>query len=135
METSICKAVLDVISIETLGLDIDNVGHGTSLLYEAFTKTMQPSLFGHAINYFNSCVPIRRFLPFKETRDHVRLMSAVRTFIRDQVRTRYLGKQTDVSEELGKPDIMQYMIEHSDSDWGEKEIVEYVCHFHLLNAG
>lgn len=130
VETTLWKTTLDIIGIATLGIDLDHLRVNTSLLYEAFTTVMQPTFFGHAVNYFNSIVPIRRYLPFKECREHTRLTDALRTYIRNQIRNRHSAMI--LPEKSDNPDALQYMMEHSDPSWDEKEIIENTLSFLVL---
>lgn len=86
---------------------------------------MQPSSFGHVVNYVNSLIPIRRFLPFRETQKFLQMSTKIRGFIGGLVTARKetLSKGVDGGAEL---DVLQCLIEHSDPLWNDTTIVEYV---------
>ncbi|KAF5647280.1 benzoate 4-monooxygenase cytochrome P450 [Fusarium sp. NRRL 52700] len=94
IESNIWKAVLDVIGLETFGLDLNHLESDESPLFDIFTTMMQPSTFGHVINYLNSLIPIRHH---KKNRD-----------------------------------ALQCLLEHSDPDWNDKRVVEYVLNLLIL---
>lgn len=87
---------------------------------------MHLSVFGHVVNFLNSIVPIRCFLPFKEIRDFAHHTAKVREFIRDHVKARRVSMEAGDSKGGEAPDALQCMMEHWDESWGYDEIVEYV---------
>ncbi|KAF4451790.1 hypothetical protein F53441_5265 [Fusarium austroafricanum] len=81
VETNIWKAVLDVIGLETFGLDLNHLESDKSPLFGIFTKMMQPSASGHFINYLNSLIPIRQLIPTRECIEFSKNCIRVREFI------------------------------------------------------
>uniref|UniRef100_A0A0D2XWN2 Uncharacterized protein n=1 Tax=Fusarium oxysporum (strain Fo5176) TaxID=660025 RepID=A0A0D2XWN2_FUSOF len=81
IESNIWKAALDVIGLETLGLDLNHLGSDESPLFDTFTTMMQPSTFGHVVNYLNSLIPIRQYVPLKECIEFSQSCTRVREFI------------------------------------------------------
>lgn len=114
--------MLDVICMETLGLDFNHLESDVSPLHEAFANSMQPSFLGHFINYINSIVPIRKYLPIGEARKFQISYDNLRTFIRLIVHMRI--QQTQAGAEFD--DLLMGLIEHSDDEWSVDAIVEYV---------
>lgn len=87
---------------------------------------MHLSTFGHVINFFNSIVPIRRFLPFQEIRNFEHHTAKIRNFIREHVMARRVAMEAGDLKITDHPDALQYLMDHSDESWGYDEIVEYV---------
>ncbi|RBR03892.1 hypothetical protein FVER53590_06280 [Fusarium verticillioides] len=81
IESNIWKAVLDVIGLETFGLDLNHLESDESPLFDTFTTMMQPSTFGHVINYLNSLIPIRQYVPMKACIEFSQSCARVREFI------------------------------------------------------
>ncbi|KAI1014611.1 hypothetical protein LB503_003696 [Fusarium chuoi] len=121
IESNIWKAVLDVIGLETFGLDLNHLESDESPLFDTFTTMMQPSTFGHVINYLNSLIPIRQYLPMKECIEFSQSCARAREFICEQG----LGHEKN-------RDALQCLLEHSDPDWNDKRIVEYVLNLLIL---
>ncbi|KAH7206296.1 cytochrome P450 [Fusarium oxysporum] len=121
IESNIWKAVLDVIGLETFGLDLNHLGSDESPLFDTFTTMMQPSTFGHVINYLNSLIPIRQYVPLKECIEFSQSCTRVREFICEQ------GLVNEKHR-----DALQCLLEHSDPDWNDKNVVEYVLNLLIL---
>ncbi|KAK7403090.1 hypothetical protein QQX98_011155 [Neonectria punicea] len=132
IETSIWKTVLDVIGIETFGQDLNHLESDHSPLFEAFSKTMQPSTIGHIVNYINSIIPIRKFLPIQESREFAFHCDKVREFIRGHVLARIEVMRSGKVNSDSPPDALQCLIECSGPSLGVKEIVEYVVNLMVL---
>ncbi|KAH6895655.1 cytochrome P450 [Thelonectria olida] len=122
--------MLDVICIETLSVDLNHVESDVSPLYMAFSKTMQPTTLGHLINYINSIIPIRKYLPMKEAREFRRYYDEARIFVRLFVTSRLEGIK--VGEEDLPNDALQGLVSHTDSNWNIDAIVESVINLLVL---
>ncbi|KAJ4270184.1 hypothetical protein NW762_001860 [Fusarium torreyae] len=125
VETNIWKAVLDVIGLETFGLDLNHLESDESPLFDAFTKMMHPSVVGHVVNYLNSIVPIRQFAPIKECIDFALSCTRAREFIVGLVAIRRKWCEQGHEKQGVNRDALQCLLEHSDPSWNDKNMVEY----------
>ncbi|KAF5023706.1 hypothetical protein F66182_4272, partial [Fusarium sp. NRRL 66182] len=132
VETNIWKAVLDVIGIETFGLDLNHLESDESPLFDTFTKVMQPSAIGHFVNYLNSLVPIRQFIPIQECVEFAQSCARTREFIVGMVAIRRKWWEQGYTKQAGKRDALQCLLEHSDPFWGDKNVVEYILNLLVL---
>ncbi|KAF4454666.1 benzoate 4-monooxygenase cytochrome P450 [Fusarium albosuccineum] len=132
IETSIWKAVLDVIGLETFGLDLNHLESDQSPLFEAFTKMMQPSATGHVVNYINSIIPIRKFLPIQECREFSKCCAQVREFIVGLIAIRHREWQKGHEKDVGDADALQCLLDYSDPSWNEGNVVEYILNLLVL---
>ncbi|KAF5658643.1 cytochrome P450 monooxygenase [Fusarium heterosporum] len=132
VETSIWKTVLDVIGLETFGLDLNHLESDESPLFDTFTKMMQPSVVGHVVNYLNSLIPIRRFVPIKECTEFSQSCARVREFITGLVTIRRDHCEQGYFKENENRDALQCLLEHSDFSWSDKSIVEYILNLLIL---
>ncbi|KAG7415702.1 Cytochrome P450 monooxygenase FUM15 [Fusarium oxysporum f. sp. rapae] len=131
VESNIWKAVLDVIGLETFGLDLNHLESDESPLFDIFTTMMQPSTFGHVINYLNSLIPIRQYVPMKECIGFSQSCSRVREFIVGLMTIRRNQCEEGLVNEKYR-DTLQCLLEHSDPDWNDKNVVEYVLNLLIL---
>ncbi|KAM0274728.1 hypothetical protein ACHAPA_000832 [Fusarium lateritium] len=132
VETNIWKAVLDVIGLETFGLDLNHLGSDESPLFETFTKMMQPSVVGHIVNYLNSLIPIRQFVPIRECIEFSQSCTRVREFIVGLVTIRRDHCAQGYVKENENRDALQCLLEYSDPSWNDKSIVEYILNLLIL---
>ncbi|KAF4964519.1 hypothetical protein FZEAL_10860, partial [Fusarium zealandicum] len=132
VETNIWKTVLDVIGLETFGLDLNHLESNQSPLFEAFTKMMQPSATGHIVNYLNSLFPIRQFLPIQECREFAQCCAQVREFIVGLIAIRRTACKKGHAEKNREPDALQCMLDYSDPSWDDKSVVEYILNLLVL---
>ncbi|RBA17075.1 hypothetical protein FPRO05_01799 [Fusarium proliferatum] len=131
IESNIWKAVLDVIGLETFGLDLNHLESDESPLFDTFTTMMQPSTFGHVINYLNSLIPIRQYLPMKECIEFSQSCARAREFIVGLMTIRRNQCEQGLGHEKNR-DALQCLLEHADPDWNDKRIVEYVLNLLIL---
>ncbi|KAF9773160.1 hypothetical protein IL306_009066 [Fusarium sp. DS 682] len=131
VETKIWKAVLDVIVLETFGIDFNHLESDESPLFDIFTKMMQPSTFGHVVNYLNSLIPIRQFVPVRECVEFSQSCTRVREFIVGLMTIRRNQGERDSGKETNR-DALQCLLEHSDPFWNDKNIVEYILNLLIL---
>ncbi|KAF5534232.1 benzoate 4-monooxygenase cytochrome P450 [Fusarium mexicanum] len=131
IESNIWKAVLDVIGIETFGLDLNHLESDESPLFDTFTTMMQPSTFGHVINYLNSLIPIRQYVPIKECIEFSQSCARVREFIVGLMTIRRNQCEQGLVNEKNR-DALQCLLEHTDPDWNDKSVVEYVLNLLIL---
>ncbi|KAM0247960.1 hypothetical protein ACHAP5_003744 [Fusarium lateritium] len=132
VETDIWKAVLDVIGLETFGLDLNHLGSDESPLFETFTKMMQPSVVGHIVNYLNSLIPIRQFVPIRECIEFSQSCTRVREFIIGLMTIRRDHCAQGYVKENENRDALQCLLEYSDPSWNDKSIVEYILNLLIL---
>ncbi|KAM0563424.1 hypothetical protein ACHAPJ_001145 [Fusarium lateritium] len=125
VETNIWKAVLDVIGLETFGLDLNHLESDESPLFDTFTRMMHPSVVGHVVNYLNSIVPIRQLVPIKECIEFTQSCTRAREFIVGLVAIRRKWCEQSQEKQAVNRDALQCLLEHSDSSWNDKNIVEY----------
>ncbi|KAM0362590.1 hypothetical protein ACHAP4_001338 [Fusarium culmorum] len=129
IETNVWKTVLDVIGLETFGLDLNHLESNESPLFETFTTMMQPSALGHIVNYLNSLVPIRQFIPIAECVEFSKSCTMVREFILCLINIRRnLGEKGFINNQ----DALQCLLEHDDADWNDESLVEYVLNLLVL---
>ncbi|KAM5360742.1 hypothetical protein ACJZ2D_013551 [Fusarium nematophilum] len=132
VETNIWKAVLDVIGLETFGLDLNHLESDQSPLFECFTKMMQPSVTGHVVNYLNSILPIRQLLPIPECRELARCCAQAREFIVGLAAIRRRERQKRKHAKEDEPDALQCLLDYSDPSWDERSLVEYILNLLIL---
>lgn len=129
IETNVWKAVLDIIGLETLGLDLNHLESDESPLFGTFTTMMQPSAVGHIVNYLNSIVPVRQLVPIQECVEFSKSCIKVREFIFGLVSIRRsLSEQGHTSNR----DALQCLLDHSDAAWNDDRIVEYILNLLIL---
>lgn len=92
---------------------------------------MHFSTFGHVLNFINSAIPIRQFLPLRECREFTYQADRVRNWIRERVIERMTAMK-NANGHNQTSDALQYMLEYTDSDWGVDQIVEYVSALLLI---
>ncbi|KAL6923612.1 hypothetical protein ACHAPO_007849 [Fusarium lateritium] len=129
IETNVWKAVLDVIGLETFGLDLNHLESSESPLFETFTTMMQPSALGHIVNYLNSLVPVRQFVPIAECVEFSKCCTKVREFIFGLVNIR---RSLSEKGHTSNRDALQCLLEHTDAAWNDESIVEYVLNLLIL---
>lgn len=132
-ETNIWKTVLDVIGIETLGIDLNHLESDRSPLHRLFSRTMQQSLVSHIIHYFSSYLPLRHLIPIRANSDFLQSCGEVRDFIWGHVRARRLAMKDGPAKGETK-DALQCMIEEGGSLWEDADIVEYVMNLMVLGT-
>ena len=120
------KTVLDIISIDILGVDLNHLGSNTSPLYDLFGKMTRQSLLGHVLHYLGSYLPLKTLLPDGYTSTLSQSCARSRAYLRRFLETR---RQSGVNI-LSQPraiyaDTLQQMI-GEPSLWSEEEAVEYV---------
>ncbi|RGP74239.1 hypothetical protein FLONG3_6151 [Fusarium longipes] len=129
IETNVWKTVLDVIGLETFGLDLNHLETDESPLFETFTTMMQPSAVGHVVNYLNSLVPIRQFVPIEECVEFSKSCRKVREFIFGLVTIR---RSMSEKGHTNNRDALQCLLDYTDSAWNDKSIVEYILNLLIL---
>ncbi|GKU04260.1 cytochrome p450 3a13 [Fusarium langsethiae] len=129
IETNVWKAVLDVIGLETFGLDLNHLESDESPLFETFTTMMQPSVLGHIVNYLNSLVSVRQFVPVAECVEFSKSCTKVREFIFGLVNIR---RSLNEKGHTSNRDALQYLLDHTDTAWNDGSIVEYVLNLLIL---
>jgi hypothetical protein len=87
---------------------------------------MQPSVIGHIVNYLNSLIPIRQFVPIRECTEFSQSCTRVREFISGLVTIRRDHCEQGYVKEDENRDALQCLLEYSDPSWNDKSIVEYV---------
>ncbi|KAH7150420.1 cytochrome P450 [Dactylonectria estremocensis] len=134
IEPTIWQSITDVIGIVTFGQDFDHLESNRSPLSENFTKLMQPSYFGHIVNYFNAVIPIRKYMPIHELEEYTHSGTTARDFIRVHVEARLEALERGVAKASNPNDALQVLVEHSDPSWGEREIIEYAVNLMILGS-
>ncbi|RBR21543.1 uncharacterized protein FIESC28_04811 [Fusarium coffeatum] len=129
IETHVWKTVLDVIGLETFGLDLNHLESDESPLFETFTNMMQPSAVGHIVNYLNSLVPVRQFVPIQECVEFSQSCSKVRDFIHGFVNIR---RNLSEKGQSNHGDALQCLLDHDDAAWNDESIVEYILNLLIL---
>ena len=107
VETNIWKAVLDVIGLETFGLDLNHLESDESPLFDTFTRMMHPSVVGHVVNYLKSIVPMRQLVPIKEGIEVTKSSTRARECIDGQVGIGRKWCEKSQEKQAGKGDEVQ----------------------------